>query len=116
MGFQEQPEEIYPIADVILSTSTFGEGFQNSIAEGMASELIPICTVSGDIKILVGNAGFIVEPATLAGLQVALQRVADMAVSARRESGAKARERIVANFRKRIFHDAFCATIDDGLN
>ena len=58
---QTDIHKIYPAADIILSTSAYGEGFQNTVAEGMSSGLIPICHNAGDIKTLVGNAGYVAE-------------------------------------------------------
>jgi glycosyltransferase involved in cell wall biosynthesis len=114
LAFQERPEDIYPIADIILSTSTFGEGFQNSVAEGMACGLIPICTVSGDIQDLLGDAGFIVEPASLNGLQKALDEVMEMTKHTRLQRGILARNRIINKFNKHIFHKSFCKNLNIG--
>ena len=114
LPFQERPEDIYPIADIILSTSTFGEGFQNSVAEGMACGLIPICTVSGDIQDLLGDTGFIIKPASLNGLQIALDEVMDMTALTRLQHGILARERIINTFNKNQFHQSFCENLNIG--
>ena len=91
-------EQLYRAADIVASSSAFGEGFSNVIAEGMSSGLVPITTDVGDAKIIVGNAGMIVQPGNAQAFAEALSKVAGLAPDARRNLGLQARERIVRQF------------------
>jgi glycosyltransferase involved in cell wall biosynthesis len=47
-GLRRDIERLYAMADIVISTSAFGEGFSNAIAEGMGAGLTPIATDVGD--------------------------------------------------------------------
>ncbi len=57
--------DLYPIADIVVSSSAFGEGFSNAVAEGMSAGLIPVATDVGDTMRIIGDTGHLVPPATL---------------------------------------------------
>ena len=80
----------------------------------MACGLIPICTVSGDIQYLLGDTGFIIKPASLNGLQIALDEVMDMTALTRLQHGILARENYQP-FNKNQFHQSFCENLNIGL-
>jgi len=82
--------------DIIVSSSAYGEGFSNAVAEGMASGLVPVTTRVGDADDIVGNAGTIVAPRDPAALATALQAMIDLDPADRTRRGLAARERIVA--------------------
>jgi glycosyltransferase involved in cell wall biosynthesis len=98
LGMRRDVDRLYPAADVVLSTSAFGEGFSNALAEGMSSGLVPIATDVGDARMIVGNAGVVVPPRDPAGLAAALRAEAASPAAERRERGLRARQRIVDNF------------------
>jgi glycosyltransferase involved in cell wall biosynthesis len=86
----------YSASDVVVSSSRYGEGFPNAVAEGMACETPCVVTDVGDSATLVGDTGHVAAPgdapALAAGVR-ALLRDPD-----RRTRGQRARARVVENF------------------
>ena len=103
----------YRMADFILSGSKFGEGFQNSVAEGMSCELVPIYTIAGDIQILTGGNGFEARGTELICLQTALQEALQLSDSDRAKWGVAARNHITQNFRMETCHDRFISCLSE---
>ena len=89
---------VYSASDIIVSSSAFGEGFSNALAEGMASSLIPIATNVGDSKYIVGEVGKIVAPRNIDKLYLAMQEVLNMDDNLFQKKKLFARERIKKNF------------------
>ena len=88
-------------ADFVVSSSRFGEGFSNVLAEGMACGLPAIATDVGDAKLIVGETGLVVAPESPQALAAAIWTLAAESTTARAERGRKARARIVENFAMR---------------
>ena len=88
-------------ADFVVSSSRFGEGFSNALAEGMACGLPAIATDVGDAKLIVGDTGLVVAPESPQALAAAIRTLAAESTTARVERGRKARARIVENFAMR---------------
>ena len=61
LGPYEKINEIYSASDFIVSSSAFGEGFSNSLGEGMANGLIPISTNVGDAEYIIKDIGTLVS-------------------------------------------------------
>ncbi|WP_418185379.1 glycosyltransferase [Aliarcobacter vitoriensis] len=61
LGNQSNVEKIYSGLDIACSSS-FGEGFSNSVAEAMSCELPCVVTNVGDSAYIVDKCGIIVEP------------------------------------------------------
>jgi glycosyltransferase involved in cell wall biosynthesis len=59
-----QPQGLYPLLDVYVQASAFGEGISNSILEAMAQALPVIATdVGGNPEVVIsGHTGYIVPP------------------------------------------------------
>lgn len=68
LGRVAAPEELMRISDILLSTSRFGEGFPNVLAEAIASGCHVIATDVGDARIIVGADGAICEPGDVTSL------------------------------------------------
>jgi glycosyltransferase involved in cell wall biosynthesis len=85
-------------ADVVVSSSAFGEGFSNAIAEGMASGLPAIVTNTGDARLLVGETGVVVPPRDPAKLAEGIARLVAGGRASLLERGRAARRRIEDNF------------------
>ena len=80
--------------DIIVSSSAYGEGFSNAIAEGMSSGLMPISTSVGDIKQVMGGLGIVVPPRQPEALGLALQKIASEPLEIHMKRKAEARSRI----------------------
>lgn len=97
LGRRDDVPELLAASDIVVSSSAFGEGLSNAIAEGMASGLAAVATDVGDSRELVGSAGLIVPPRAPDQLATAIQTLVDNP-DLRREFGARARRRIEEHF------------------
>jgi glycosyltransferase involved in cell wall biosynthesis len=98
LGLRRDVAELYAAADFVVSTSAFGEGFSNALAEGMSAGLIPVATDVGDARHLVGEAGFVIPAGDARALAQALEASARMARNEREVLAMRARNRIVEKF------------------
>ena len=106
LGLRKDMPRLYAAADIVVSTSAFGEGFSNAIAEGMSAGLLPIATDVGDARRIVADTGCIVPPSDPSALASAIAQ----ACASPKEFAAKglrARARIVEHFSVAKFVDAF---------
>ncbi len=107
LGLRRDTSRLYAAADVVASTSAFGEGFSNVIAEGMSAGLVPVATDVGDARAIVGATGWVVAPRDPAAFGAAINEAAMLPAAERQRRGLAARERIVANFTLDRAADAF---------
>ena len=107
LGPRNDVERLYAGADIVVSSSAFGEGFSNTIAEGMSAGLVPIATDVGDVRYIVGATGHIVPARNSAALAAAIMAEAALPAEHRLDRGLAARMRIVDNFRPDQAADAF---------
>jgi glycosyltransferase involved in cell wall biosynthesis len=98
IGVRQDVQLLYAAADVVVSTSVFGEGFSNVIAEGMSAGLVPIATDVGDARRIIGDTGRIVPPRDRVALMDFIMDLAAGSPGARQARGLRARARILANF------------------
>ncbi|MGH9637107.1 MAG: glycosyltransferase family 4 protein [Candidatus Angelobacter sp.] len=84
--------------DIGCSASAWGEGFSNSIGEAMACGVPCAVTDVGDSAYIVADSGFIAPPRAPESLAYAIVRLINMGRSGRQQLGAKARQRIEAEF------------------
>jgi glycosyltransferase involved in cell wall biosynthesis len=98
LGRRGDVARLFAAADFVVSSSRFGEGFSNVVAEGMACGLPAITTEVGDAKDIVGDTGLIVPPDQPDALAAAIRSLAEEPAAVRAERGIRARARIVENF------------------
>lgn len=98
LGERRDVQRLYCAADIIVSSSAFGEGFSNILAEGMAAGLVPISTHVGDADKIIGSTGRIVPAQDSNALAVAIREEAAVSKEVRESRGLVARERIKTHF------------------
>lgn len=98
LGLRRDVPRLCAAADIIVSSSAYGEGFSNALAEGMSAGLVPVATRVGDSAVIADDIGQTVQPRDPAALSAAIGKVAAMPVALRRREGLKARARIERNF------------------
>lgn len=107
LGMRRDVERLYAMADIVISTSAFGEGFSNAIAEGMSSGLVPVATNVGDARPIVGDTGHVVAPRDKQALASAIREAAALTPAERTALGLRARARIVERFSLQHAVDAY---------
>lgn len=114
LGRRDDVARVLAAADVFVSSSAFGEGFSNAMAEAMAAGLVPVATDVGDARAIVGDAGTIVPPRDPKALADAVGRVLALPAHERVERGQAARARVVREFTIARSAAAFVALQDGG--
>jgi glycosyltransferase involved in cell wall biosynthesis len=107
LGLRRDTERLYAAADIVASTSAFGEGFSNVIAEGMSAGLVPVATDVGDARHIVGDTGWIVPPRDPDAFAAAVDEAVRLPAAERQRRGLAARARIMENFTPSRAADAF---------
>jgi glycosyltransferase involved in cell wall biosynthesis len=98
LGRRSDVPALLTAADVIVSSSAYGEGFSNAVAEGMAAGLVPVATAVGDSQVIVGDTGTVIPIRSARALGDAAADLAALGPAMLRRRGQEARDRIVARF------------------
>lgn len=98
LGVRQDMPALYAAADVVMSTSTCGEGFPNVLAEGMACGAAALATDVGDAAQIVGETGVIVAPRDIGAMIAGLRRLLSVTLNERPAHALTCRERIVSRF------------------
>jgi glycosyltransferase involved in cell wall biosynthesis len=107
LGIRTDVPRLLTACDVIVSTSAFGEGFSNALAEGMATGLIPIATDVGDSRLIAGDVGFVVQPRDPDAIVDAVNRLISAPAEEWTRRKDQARTRIETNFTLSKAADAY---------
>lgn len=107
-GRRDDAERFAAACDLVVSSSAFGEGFSNALAEGMAAGLAPVATRVGDAAAILGGNGYLVEPGDPDALAAAIRSLARESAHLQ-ERGAACRHRIEAEFGVAAMADRFLA-------
>ncbi|MEA2626749.1 MAG: hypothetical protein QOD06_2794 [Candidatus Binatota bacterium] len=97
LGWREDVTRITAALDVACSSS-FGEGFSNTIGEAMASAVPCVATAVGDAAATIGDTGVVVPPEAPEAFAAGVLRLLELPAEQRRALGAAARERIRREF------------------
>ena len=114
LGSRDDVERLLAAADLVVSSSAFGEGFSNALAEGMAAGLPAVATDVGDSARIAGSTGRIVPPRDPVALAEAMGALLGESKTARAARGIEARRRIETRFsieRALVAHRAFYASL-----
>ncbi|HRJ12930.1 MAG TPA: glycosyltransferase, partial [Alphaproteobacteria bacterium] len=84
--------------DIAVSTSSWGEGFSNTLAEAMACSTPCVATDIGGARHVIGETGMVVSPNNLDAFVAAIEAILQKSASAREEMRRAARQRIVDHF------------------
>ncbi len=98
LGRRDDVPQLLCAADLVVSSSAFGEGFSNAIAEGMASGLPAVATDTGDAREIVGDTGIIVPPRNSTALADGIRTILNGSPADRHVRKEAARHRIVELF------------------
>jgi glycosyltransferase involved in cell wall biosynthesis len=104
-GARQDMSAVYSAIDILTSTSAFGEGFWNCLAEAMACETICVATDVGDARIVIAETGEVVVPANAQALTDAWRRMLAFSSRERAERGQQARLRILDHFTVGVLAD-----------
>jgi glycosyltransferase involved in cell wall biosynthesis len=99
--------------DLAVSSSSWGEGFSNTIGEAMASAVPCVVTDVGDSAWIVGDGGMVVPPSQPKALAAAIEKGVLLDSNQRKTLGAKGRSRIEKHFSIREIVNQYKSLYDD---
>lgn len=92
MGRQTDMAAVYAALDLLISSSSSGEGFPNVIAEAMLSAVPVVTTDVGESAAIVAGTGRVVPPSRPDELRSAVQELLALEPAERRRLGEQARD------------------------
>jgi glycosyltransferase involved in cell wall biosynthesis len=98
LGERHDMPSLTAALDIATSSSSWGEGFPNSIGEAMACAVPCVVTDIGDSARIVGSCGRAIAPRDPAALANAWDELLDLPSDERRELGQAARRRVLDRY------------------
>ncbi len=98
LGLRDDMARINAALDIAVSSSAFGEGFSNAVAEAMACGVPCVVTDVGDSSLMVEDTGRVVAPKDSDALAGALAGLLEIGAESRAKLGRAARRRIEENY------------------
>lgn len=98
LGLRRDMPRVQAALDVAVSSSAYGEGFSNAIAEAMSCAVPCAVTDIGDSALIVGETGQVVPPRDPVSLADAVDRILALSREERQALGKAARDRICAHY------------------
>lgn len=89
---------VYGALDILTSSSSWGEGFSNSVAEAMACGVPCVVTDVGDLARIVGDTGIVVPPKDPGAMCRAWVELLSLPPQEYQRRSEAARQRVVAHF------------------
>ena len=99
IGERADINRLYSISDLACSSSAYGEGFSNAIAEAMAASVPCVVTDTGDSAFIVGNTGAVVPVRDSTALAREWKKMMETDGISFLEYGKQAEKRIHTKFR-----------------
>jgi glycosyltransferase involved in cell wall biosynthesis len=100
LGQREDISTVTAALDIACSSSSFGEGFSNTIAEAMSCGIPCVVTDVGDSSYLVDKTGLVVPPRDPQALANGWEQILALGMEERTALGEAARRRILQNFQQ----------------
>jgi glycosyltransferase involved in cell wall biosynthesis len=98
LGKRTDVQALYAAADLAVSTSAFGEGFPNVIAEAMSSGIPVVATDVGDARRIVGETGTLVPARDVTAMVAAVRALLSESNAQKTQRTASCRQRIEARY------------------
>jgi len=98
LGLRDDIPKVVAGLDILTSSSAYGEGFPNVVAEAMACEVCVVATDVGDSAKIVGEFGWICPIRDHQALVTAWEEILSLDKEARCRIGADARRRVIEHY------------------
>ncbi len=109
LGRRDDAPNVHQALDIAVSSSLFGEGFSNTIAEAMACGVPCVGTDVGDTARIIADTGHVAPPNDPEALAEGVAALAGLDSDARRAMGRAAHTRIVEHYSLDRVVDAYAA-------